>query len=120
VAPALKASDLLEARGLSCAVVDARFVKPLDEALLLEVAAHVRGVVTVEEHSLAGGFGSAVLELLAQHGCQVPVQRLGVPDEFVEHGKQSDLRAALYLDAQGIADRAARMLPGVTAVSAVG
>jgi 1-deoxy-D-xylulose-5-phosphate synthase len=120
VAPALNASDLLEAQGLSCAVVDARFVKPLDEDLLLEVAARVRGVVTVEEHSLAGGFGSAVLELLAQHGCQVPVQRMGVPDEFVEHGKQSDLRAALYLDAQGIAERAARVVPGVTAVSAVG
>src|SRR3954452_16147830 len=60
VAAALEARELLAARGISCAVVDARFVKPLDEALILELASRVSGLVTVEEHALAGGFGAAV------------------------------------------------------------
>jgi 1-deoxy-D-xylulose-5-phosphate synthase len=110
---ALEAAEQLATRGLSCAVVDARFVKPLDEALILELAQRVRGFVTVEEHALAGGFGSAVLELLAAHGCHLPVERIGVPDAFVEHGKQDAMRATFSLDAEGIAARALAAFPGV-------
>ncbi len=111
VGPALEAGELLAARGLSCAVVDARFVKPLDEGLILDLASRVRGFVTVEEHVLAGGFGSAVLELLAAHGYRLPVERIGVPDEFVEHGKQNVLRAHFQMDAEGIAARALAAFP---------
>jgi 1-deoxy-D-xylulose-5-phosphate synthase len=115
VAPALEAGELLSARGVSCAVVDARFVKPLDESLILDLARRVSGFVTVEEHALAGGFGSAVLELLAAHGHRLPVERIGVPDEFVEHGKQATMRATFDLDAQGILARTLAAFPGVAA-----
>jgi 1-deoxy-D-xylulose-5-phosphate synthase len=117
VVPALEAADLLGRHGISCAVVDARFVKPLDEGLILDLVSSVSGVVTVEEHAATGGFGSAVLELLAAHGCRVPVELIAVPDEFVEHGKQSDLRAAYALDGPGIARRALAAFPRLGAAA---
>jgi 1-deoxy-D-xylulose-5-phosphate synthase len=105
VQEALQAAELLEKRGLSVAVIDPVFVKPLDEALLLRIAASCRyGLVTVEEHVLAGGFGSAVLELLeANHYSGIPVKRLGVPDRFVEHGSRTLLMKELGLTVDGIA-----------------
>jgi 1-deoxy-D-xylulose-5-phosphate synthase len=118
VGPALEARELLASRGVSCAVVDARFAKPLDEALILRLASRVSGLVTVEEHSLAGGFGAAILELLATHGLRVPVERIGVPDEFVEHGKQADMRACFDLHAAGIATRALAAFPGAVVPAA--
>lgn len=111
VAPALEAADELARRGVDCAVVDARFVKPLDEELILTMADRVGRLVTAEEHALAGGFGAAVLELLADRGRQVPVERLGLTDAFVEHGKQPDLRAGLGLDAAGIVERVLAAYP---------
>jgi 1-deoxy-D-xylulose-5-phosphate synthase len=118
VVPALEAAERLAARGISCAVVDARFVKPLDEALLLEVADRVEALVTVEEHVLTGGFGSAVLELLMARGRRLPIELIAVPDEFVEHGKQADLRATLCLDGPGIARRALGAFPHLGALPA--
>lgn len=107
VAPSLEAAYRLSEQGVSCAVVDARFLKPLDEGLILEVARRCGRVMTVEENVAAGGFGSAVLELLAAHGMAgVPVELLAVPDEFVEHGNPTALRAKYGLDAQGIVRRA--------------
>ena len=74
-------------------MVNARFVKPLDENLILTLAAKHSRVLTVEENVLAGGFGSAILELLADHGLTgVAVKRLGIPDIFVEHGAPEILR----------------------------
>jgi 1-deoxy-D-xylulose-5-phosphate synthase len=87
VVPALEAADRLAAGGIRCSVVDARFVKPLDADLLERVAKRARAVVCVEDHVLAGGFGSGVLELLAERAPGVPVLRLGLPDAFVEHGE---------------------------------
>ncbi|MBX5490113.1 MAG: 1-deoxy-D-xylulose-5-phosphate synthase [Chloroflexi bacterium] len=113
VPAALEAAERLAERGISCAVVNARFVKPLDEELILRVADSVGALVTVEEHVLAGGFGAAILELLAAHGRRVPVERLGIPDVFVEHGKQGVLRAAFAIDAAGIARRALEAFPGL-------
>jgi 1-deoxy-D-xylulose-5-phosphate synthase len=107
VAFALEAADLLAARGVSCAVVDARYVKPLDEELLLDVARRCRRVITVEENVVSGGFGSAVLELLAARRVQgVRVEVIGVPDEFVEHGTPEILRGKYGLNGPGIARRA--------------
>ncbi len=107
VAPSLEAAYRLSEQGVSCAVVDARFLKPLDEGLILEVARRCGRVMTVEENVAAGGFGSAVLELLAAHGMAgVHVELLAVPDEFVEHGNPTALRAKYGLDAQGIVRRA--------------
>jgi len=117
VVPALEASELLARRGISCAVADARFVKPLDDELICGLARRVGGIVTVEEHAATGGFGSAVLELLAAQGCQVPVEIIAVPDEFVEHGKQSDLRSTYALDGPGIAQRALAAFPRLEAAA---
>jgi 1-deoxy-D-xylulose-5-phosphate synthase len=76
-------------------VVNARFVKPLDRALLLSHAACIPLLVTMEDHVLAGGFGSAVLEALQEADCPVAVERIGWPDKFVEHGTSVEaLRAA--------------------------
>jgi 1-deoxy-D-xylulose-5-phosphate synthase len=118
VAAALDAAEQLGERGVSCAVVDARFVKPLDEELILEIVDRVDAVVTVEEHAITGGFGSAVLELLAARGRRAPVELIGVPDEFVEHGKQNSIRAELALDGAGIARRALAAFPQLAAMAA--
>ncbi len=102
VYPALAAAGKLEAHGFSATVVNARFVKPLDENLILTLAAKHGRVLTVEENVLAGGFGSAVLELLSDRGLAVAVKRLGIPDIFVEHGAPAILRQKYGLDADGI------------------
>jgi 1-deoxy-D-xylulose-5-phosphate synthase len=110
VTPALRAAAMLRKRGIAAAVADARFIKPLDADLILSLARRCGRVLTVEENVLAGGFGSAVLELFEDHG-ELPqlVRRLGVADTFVEHGSQTELRAACRIDADAIADEAAKM-----------
>lgn len=102
VGPALDAASSLEKAGVKTAVVNARFAKPLDAGCILNAAANSACLVTVEENALQGGFGSAVLELLEEHGVRVPVKRLGVPDEFIEHGGQDELRDMIGLNAAGI------------------
>ena len=102
---AVEAADQLAEYGISCAVVDPVFAKPLDRELISEVARKTGRVVTVEENVLAGGFGSAVLEELTDSGItDVTVHRIGMPDEFVEHGTAADQRHELQLDADGIVD----------------
>ena len=109
VGAALEAADLLAPQGIGCAVVDARYLKPLDEELILRAAQRCGRVLTVEENVLAGGFGSAVLELLSARGLAgIPVETVGIPDEFVEHGKPSELRAKYGLTGPGIAGRVVR------------
>jgi 1-deoxy-D-xylulose-5-phosphate synthase len=111
VYPALEAAKNLAQQGFSATVVNARFVKPLDESLILTLAASHGRVLTVEENIVAGGFGSAVLELLADRGIfGVPVKRLGIPDIFVEHGSQDLLRQKYGLDAAGILKGALEIL----------
>jgi 1-deoxy-D-xylulose-5-phosphate synthase len=96
VREALRIADRLQAElNLSVGVVNARFIKPLDRTLLLSQAAVVPLIVTLEDHALAGGFGSAVLEALQEAGCTAAVERIGWPDTFVQHGSSVDeLRAA--------------------------
>ncbi len=86
-------ADRLNAWGYSAAVINPRFVKPLDRYTLTRYALHASAVVTFEDHVLAGGFGSAVLEELSLAGIETPVVRIGWPDNFIEHGKVDDLRA---------------------------
>jgi len=86
-------ADKLQREGHSVALVNARFAKPLDAALLEEQARRVGLIVTFEDHVLMGGFGSAVLEHLNANNLQVPVVRIGWPDAFIEHGKVDQLRA---------------------------
>ncbi len=101
---ALEAAERLAGEGLAPWVVNARWVKPLDEELILRLAGECRALVTVEDGCRAGGFGSAVLELLAAHRVtDVRVAVLGLPDAFVEHGEREALLARFGLDAAGIA-----------------
>ncbi len=103
VEAALGAAEMLAEEGLSLAVLDARFVKPLDAGLLVAEAQRCGRVITVEENALMGGFGSAVLETLNDYGVLVPVCRFGLPDSFVTQGSQDELRQRLGLDANGLA-----------------
>ncbi|MFN3420261.1 MAG: transketolase C-terminal domain-containing protein, partial [Armatimonadota bacterium] len=100
---ALEASRRLEQDGFSVGVINARFVKPIDKELLADAVERAGKIVTVEEHTLCGGFGSAVLEALNDLGLNhVPVLRIGICDHFVEHGKIKELQMLLKLDADGI------------------
>jgi len=104
VMPSLEAAEHLALRGIDAMVINARFAKPLDTELILDVANHTQKVVIVEENVLSGGFGAAVLELLEKaEASDIKVKRLGIPDEFVTHGKQDFLRSHYHLDALGIA-----------------
>jgi 1-deoxy-D-xylulose-5-phosphate synthase len=97
VQDALKLAERLATEErLSVGVVNARFVKPLDRALLLSHAACIPLLVTMEDHVLAGGFGSAVLEALQEADCPTAVERIGWPDKFVEHGSSVDVLRAAY------------------------
>jgi 1-deoxy-D-xylulose-5-phosphate synthase len=111
VYPALDAAKELDKQGLSATVVNARFVKPLDEQLILNLAAKHGRIMTIEENVLAGGFGSAVIELLVDRNLSgITVKRLGIPDVFVEHGTQDVLRRKYGLDAAGILAQALDIL----------
>jgi len=106
----LQAAEELRKRGVSAAVVDARFVKPLDAELLLPLVHRIGRVITVEENVLAGGFGSAVMELLEENE-EHPQQfrRIGIRDRFVEHGTPDELRAAYGISQEHVIEEALRM-----------
>lgn len=107
VHPAVEAAGELANEGVSCAVLNARFVKPIDRERILALARRCRAIVTIEEHSAMGGFGSAVLELLADAGVAVPVKTLGVPDRLIEHGESA---ATLGLSSADIGNTARSLL----------
>ncbi len=103
VHPALQAAADLGREGITCEVVNMRFVKPLDTSLLDDVATRFKHVVTVENNAGIGGFGSAVAEYLAAHHAHGPEIHIhGIPDRFVDHGSPAELAAELGLDAAGI------------------
>ena len=113
LAPAVEAAAALETQGIQAAVVNCRFVKPLDRELILRVAGDTGRLITVEENVLQGGFGSAVLELVADQGLShVHVVRLGVGDRFVEHASQAVQRSLCGVDASAIIQAARAMVPG--------
>ncbi|WP_425425803.1 1-deoxy-D-xylulose-5-phosphate synthase [Thermodesulfobacterium hveragerdense] len=103
VYPALKAAWEAEKFGLSVEVINARFVKPLDEDLILSSVQKTKKVLLVEENTLIGGFGSAVLEFLGDKGIKgIEVKRLGLPDRFIEHGDLKTLHVKYHLSTEGI------------------
>jgi 1-deoxy-D-xylulose-5-phosphate synthase len=112
VHPALEAAVELAAQGIDAAVLNARFVKPLDRQRILPLARRCSALVTVEEHAAMGGFGSAVLEALAEAGVSLPVRCLAVPDRPVEHGDPDAQRAGFGLDRDGIALAVRALLEG--------
>ena len=112
VYPAVEAADVLADFGISAAVVNARFVKPLDEELIVPLAERIGRVITIEDGVLMGGFGSAVLEALAHRGIQgVQVRRLGIPDQFIEHGDVKTLYSLCGCDEEAVV-REGRKLVG--------
>ncbi len=112
VYPAWEAARRLKESGIQVTVVNSRFIKPLDTTLLCSLAKQIKNIITVEENVLQGGFGSAVLELLAEKDIPgVRIKRLGIDDRFVEHGPADRLRKEYGIDAEGI-ERAARKMLG--------
>ncbi len=105
VAPAMATAGLLQEQGVRAAVINARFLRPLDEALILPMARRIGRVVTFEEGALAGGFGAAVLESLNDHDVLVPVLRLGIPDLLVDHASPDQSKEALGLTPPQMAAR---------------
>jgi len=104
VGEALRAADRLAEYGIEAAVVDARFAKPLDRNLIRRVAGLTGCVVTIEDHALAGGFGSAVVESLAEDLSRVKVVRLGLPDRFIEHAEACEQRSEAGIDCDSIVE----------------
>ncbi|AGB40536.1 1-deoxy-D-xylulose-5-phosphate synthase [Halobacteroides halobius DSM 5150] len=102
VYPALEAAEELTRAGIDLTVVNSRFVKPLDQELILNLAQQFDTIFTIEEHVLQGGFGSAVTELLIDNNLKLDVARIGLPDKFIEHGTQQELKAKYGLDVAGI------------------
>jgi 1-deoxy-D-xylulose-5-phosphate synthase len=114
VAPSLEAAQELALGGVEATVVNARFAKPLDSELVTNIASQVKNLVTVEENTISGGFGSSIIELLQKTGIHdIRVRSLGIPDEFVEQGAQALLRSQYGLDAKGIAQQILASLPSL-------
>jgi 1-deoxy-D-xylulose-5-phosphate synthase len=110
VGDALVAHEMLGEQNISSTVVNCRFVKPIDAELIASLASEIHHVITVEENVRNGGFGSAVLECLNDQGIHnVYLERLGIPDTFVEHGPQSLLRKKYGIDAHAIVEAAKRL-----------
>jgi len=105
VAPAMATAGLLQEKGLRAAVINARFLRPLDEALILPMAKRIGKVVTMEEGALPGGFGAAVVETLSDHDVLVPVLRIGIPDVLVDHASPEQSKQSLGLTPPQMAER---------------
>lgn len=111
VYPALSASERLEREGISVMVVNARFIKPLDRNLLISITSRIKKIIVVEENTITGGFGSAVLEFL--NDMEIPnvkIRRFGIPDKFIPQGQQDELRKKYRLDEEGIYQAALSIL----------
>ena len=105
VGPAMATAGLLQEQGVHAAVVNARFLRPLDQALILPLARRIGRVVTMEEGCLAGGFGAAIVECLNDHDVLVPVCRLGIPDLLVDHASPDQSKQALGLTPLQMSER---------------
>lgn len=112
VSVAEKAAELLEKEGISAALINARFIKPLDKELILgQITGKTQGIITIEDNILKGGLGSSILELLQEAGISgVPVKRIGFPDKFVEHGEVQQLDRYYGLTPEGIVAKAKSLI----------
>jgi 1-deoxy-D-xylulose-5-phosphate synthase len=113
---AVEAADILAAEGINCAVADARFCKPLDAQLIRARIAVSPNILTVEENTLNGGFGSAVTEFVQSNDLTARIKCLGLPDSFIEHGPQELLRSLHNIDAEGIAQTVRTNFPELMSV----
>ncbi|WP_456274095.1 1-deoxy-D-xylulose-5-phosphate synthase [Bacillus sp. AK031] len=109
---ALEAAEQLEKEGISVKVVNARFIKPLDEQMLTDIMGQNMPILTIEEAVLQGGFGSAVLEFAHDHGFkEVTIERIGIPDKFIEHGSVKELLNEIGMTTENVIDRIHSMTP---------
>ncbi len=109
----IEVRKLLESRGINVMLVDARFVKPLDSKMICRAALRCGRVLCIEDNCLTGGFGSALLELLEDNNIKADVLRVGIPDEFVEHGRLEQLLEFLNMDPESIAETVINKWPGL-------
>jgi 1-deoxy-D-xylulose-5-phosphate synthase len=107
---AVKSCDLLATEDIYPAHYDMRFAKPLDEKLLHQIFAKFNKIVTVEDGCLMGGFGSAIIEFMADNNYSAKIIRLGMPDKVVEHGEQIELHAECGYDPEGIAQAVKKLV----------
>jgi len=107
---ASQAAEVLSKEGIEVEVINMRFVKPLDENILDDAANQFKKIITLEENTIVGGFGSGVLEYFSQKGYKNDLLRIGLPDEFVEHGTQAELYRMLEIDAMGIIKKTKQFL----------
>lgn len=103
--------QLLAEKGITAGLINGRFIKPLDEKLIRSLGQDHKRIVTLEDHTVLGGFGSAVLEVLAECGIQADVLRIGIPDEFIEQGRVDLLFDLLNMDPESIVDRIGNRWP---------
>ena len=104
VSSAKETANLLKSKGLSVCIVNARFVRPLDQDLLIPLVRKIKKVVTMEEGTLIGGFGSAIIEMLNDNEINVPVHRIGIPDVLVDHASPDQSKEKLGLKPDQMAD----------------
>jgi 1-deoxy-D-xylulose-5-phosphate synthase len=120
VAPALEAAEKLALQGVEATVVNARFVKPVDAELIVDMATRIKRIVTVEENTLSGGFGNCVNDAVRQSDLRdVIIRNVGLPDIFIEHGGQDFLRSKYSLDAAGIISKVLEIVPAGSATKVV-
>ena len=105
-----EACELLDLENISLAHYDMRFVKPFDSDLLSKVFKRFNHIITIEDGTITGGFGSAVLEFMTESGFQANVKRLGVPDRFIDHGTQQELYKECGFDVEGIVQSVQSMI----------
>jgi len=108
----VEACETLDREGIAVAHFDMRFLKPIDEALLHGVMSRFRTIITVEDGTILGGLGSAVMEFAGDHGYAARIRRIGIPDRFIGQGSPEELQRECGYDAQGIAEEVRRMLRG--------
>ncbi len=116
---AAQAAIKLETEGISSRIVNMRFVKPLDERLLNDTAKKFEKIITVEENSITGGFGSGVLEYFSEKNYKNEILRIGLPDKYVEHGTQAQLYKMLGIDAEGLYKKIKKFVQNKTTIKKV-
>ena len=100
-----QAAEMLGQEGIHAEVINMRFIKPLDTEKLDDIAKRYEKIITLEENSIVGGFGTGVLEYFAGKGYKNDILNIGLPDKFIDHGTQKELHAILGIDPKGIADK---------------
>jgi 1-deoxy-D-xylulose-5-phosphate synthase len=113
---AVEVCERLSKQNIEIAHYDMRFVKPLDEELLHQIFSQYKKVLTIEDGSIQGGFGSAIIEFMADHNYNSEIRRLGIPDRIVEHGEQYELHKECGFDPDGIERAVVAMLESVSKI----